>query len=321
MYSSVNPQHVASRKLINVGQSVLLLGGMALLLALLGWAIAGSVGLLVAAGGMVLLLIGPQLSPRVILRMYRTRPLTPHEAPVIYRMLQTLAQRAELVSPPQLYYAPSAMMNAFTIGRRDDAAITVTDGLVRRLSHRELIGVLAHEISHIRNNDTWVMGLAGAVSRLTSILSRMGQVVLLVSIPMLLLGAYSPPWLLLLLLICAPTLSDLLQLALSRRREFDADLDAARLTGDPVGLASALDKLEHHQAGLWERIFLPSRNVPNPALLRTHPTTQERIRRLLALQDGRVSQRPVALPSSPVAARRLLGQALSSPWQTSAGIT
>jgi heat shock protein HtpX len=285
MYTSLNRQRHLNGKLSNLVQSILLLGGMALLLALLGWSIAGSAGLLFVAAGMLLLGMGPQLSPRVLLRMHRARPLTPHEAPGLYRTLHSLAQRAALPSLPRLYYVPSAMMNAFTVGRREDAAIAVTDGLVRGLSHRELTGVLAHEISHIRNHDTWVMSLAEVVSRVTSGLSLGGQILLFVSLPMLLLGASAPPWLFLMLLICAPTLSALLQLALSRTREYDADLDAVGLTGDPMGLASALGKLERSQRGVLARLFLPGAQLPDSSWLRTHPATTERIRRLLRLQD------------------------------------
>jgi heat shock protein HtpX len=288
-------QRLMSRKTTNLVQSVLLLGGMTLLLALLGWFIAGGLGLLVAAGGVIILGLSPQVSPQVILRMYRARQLTPSNAPELFRLVHALAQRAELPHSPRLYYIPSNMMNAFAIGKRSHAAIAVTDGLLRRLNRRELAGVLAHEISHVNNNDIWVMGLADVVSRLTSSLSLGGQFLLLLSLPMMLFGSFSPPWLLFLLLISAPTLSALFQLALSRTREYDADLDAAGLTGDPSGLASALAKLERYQQGFLERILLPGRRIPDPSLLRTHPTTEDRIQRLLSLDDAAISP-PVSHP-------------------------
>ena len=87
-------------------------------------------------------------------------------------------------------------------------------------------------------------------------------------------------------LYLAPTVSNLLQLALSRAREYDADLDAAQLTGDPAGLASALDKLERYQGRFWEDLLLPGRRIPDPSLLRSHPPTEERVRRLLALRPA-----------------------------------
>jgi heat shock protein HtpX len=145
------------------------------------------------------------------------------------------------------------------------------------------------------HGDIWVMGLADVVSRLTSSLSLGGQFLLLLSLPMMLFGSFSPPWWLFLLLISAPTLSALFQLALSRTREYDADLDAAELTGDPSGLASALAKLERYQQGFLERILLPGRRIPDPSLLRTHPTTEDRIQRLLSLDDAAISP-PVSHP-------------------------
>jgi heat shock protein HtpX len=183
-------------------------------------------------------------------------------------------------------------MNAFTVGNRADSAIALTDGLLRRLTMREITAVLAHEVSHVANNDMWVMGLADLVSRITSTLSLFGQMLVLINLPLLMLGGVTLPWLPLLLLVAAPTISALLQLALSRAREYDADLDGAQLTGDPAGLASALQKLERYQGGLLERVLLPGRRIPDPSLLRTHPHTEERVRRLLAL----AGQGPPTLP-------------------------
>jgi heat shock protein HtpX len=176
------------------------------------------------------------------------------------------------------------MLNAFAVGAPNQAAIAVTDGLLRNLTLREVAGVLAHEISHVRSNDLWVMGLADLFSRATSLMSLMGQFLLLLNIPLLLFGQAAINWFVVLLLIFAPNLSALAQLALSRTREYDADLNAARLTGDPEGLARALQKIEHVQGGWLERIFMPGRRVPEPSLLRTHPQTDERISRLLALR-------------------------------------
>jgi heat shock protein HtpX len=184
---------------------------------------------------------------------------------------------------PRLYYVPSSMLNAFAVGRPDDAAIALTDGLLRTLSLRELSGVVAHEISHIRNNDLWIMGLADTVGRLTRLMTLFGVALLIVSLPLWASGAAGLPWLLVLLLLLAPQVTMLLQLALSRAREFDADLDAAGLTGDPAGLASALLELERHQQGLWEQILLPDRRQPQPSVLRSHPPTEQRVARLKSL--------------------------------------
>jgi heat shock protein HtpX len=251
-----------------------------------------------AIGGVVLLTSSQRVSPQMVFRMYRARRLTAVEAPVLLRIVQILAQRGELPITPAVYYIPSTMMNAFTVGQPHNAAIGVTDGLLRRLSQRELAGVLAHEISHVVHRDTWVMGLADVVSRITAAGAMVGQFMLFLAVPLMLLSQYSPPWLLILSLISAPTLSALLQLALSRIREFDADLEAARLTGDPQGLASALAKLEYYQHGFLERIFLPGRRLPDPSLLRTHPTTAERINRLRDLENAEPLPRRPPLPAA-----------------------
>ena len=133
------------------------------------------------------------------------------------------------------------------------------------------------------NGDIRVMGFADTVSRITGLLGLLGQVLLVVSLPLLVLGLETPPLGALLVLLAGPTLSALAQLALSRNREYEADRTAAELSGDPAGLASALEKLERYQGRFWEQVMLPGRRLPDPSLLRTHPPTEERIARLLEL--------------------------------------
>lgn len=277
----------------NLLQSVLLLGGMVLLLAACGGSVAGGEGVLWAllAGGLSLAL-SPRLSPWVVLRLYRAVPLHSLDLPALYAVRDDICAAAGLERAPPLFYIPSPTLNALTVGH-DGAAIALTDGLLRSLTLRELAGVLAHEISHIRNADIWVMGLADTITRLTRVLSMVGLLLLALSLPVMLAGGDEPSWLLIGLLVFAPTLGGLLQLALSRTREFEADLDAAGLTGDPAGLASALSKMERTQGRFWEEILLPGRRIPDPSLLRTHPRTAERISRLLSLQ---VSVRVAAPP-------------------------
>lgn len=266
-------------------QSLLLLLIMAAFLALLGWLLWGRDGLVMLLSvGIVGVLANPAFSPRLIMRMYGARRLAENEAPSLWRAISILSERAGLASPPGLYYVPSRMLNAFAVGSRDQSAIAVTDGLLRQLEMREVIGVLAHEISHIRNNDLWVMGLADLFSRATSVMSLMGQFLLLMNFPLILFSGATINWWAILLLIFAPNLSALAQLALSRTREYDADLNAARLTGDPEGLARALARIERVQGSWLERIILPGRRIPEPSLLRTHPETEKRIARLQALQ-------------------------------------
>ncbi|MDX1488367.1 MAG: zinc metalloprotease HtpX, partial [Acidiferrobacterales bacterium] len=236
--------------------------------------------------GAVILLFGPRASPRLTLKLYGARPLHRVEAPDLYRLIAVLAERARLPRIPELYYVPTAPMNAFAVGTRSEPIITVTDGLLRNLSSRELTGVLAHELSHVRSNDMWVMTLADSVSRLTSWFSLMGQMLLFINLPLILFGGGGISWWAILLLIFAPMISVLLQLALSRTREFDADLDAAQITGDPIGLASALRKLDHYQGGLLRRLLVPGRRrAPDSWILSTHPSTEERIRRLAELAE------------------------------------
>lgn len=266
-------------------QSLLLLAIMAGFVMLLGQLLWGPEGMwMLLWVGMIGVLFSPSFSPWLIMRLYGARPLTPQQAPALWRLVAILGERAGLQAQPALYYLPSQMLNAFAVGSKANAAIGITDGLLRQLDQRELAGVLAHEISHIRSNDLRVMGLADLFSRATSLLSLMGQILLLVNLPLLLFTEATISWFAIALLIFAPHLSALAQLALSRTREFDADLNAARLTGDPEGLARALAKIKQIQGGWLERIFLPGRRVPEPSLLRTHPLTEERIARLHSLR-------------------------------------
>ncbi len=274
-------QHARRNRL----QSVLLLGAMAGFLALLGWLLWGSDGIFILlAIGVIGVLFNPAISPRMVMRLYGASPIDPRRIPALWTVLTRLTERAELPTMPALYYVPSRMLNAFAVGTREHSAIAVTDGLLRQLELREVAGVLAHEISHIRHNDLWVMGLADLFSRTTSLLSLVGQFLLLLNLPLVLFTEVSINWFAIALLILAPSISTLAQMALSRTREYDADLNAARLTGDPDGLARALAKIERAQGGLWERIFMPGRHVPEPSLLRSHPDTRNRIERLIALK-------------------------------------
>jgi len=209
-----------------------------------------------------------------------------------------LAKRAELPSVPSLYYVASSNMNAFAVGRPEDSAITVTDGLLRALNLRQLTGVLAHEVSHIANEDLKVMGLADMVGRLTSLMQSIGFFLMIFGLwqGAGFIGAA-------IVLMLAPTIGTFLQLALSRSREYDADLEAVQLTGDPVGLASALQTLHRQQGNLWESIFVPGGRTPDPSVLRTHPQAEDRIARLMELRadqpdDLRIDEKEMVLPAT-----------------------
>lgn len=288
-------------KIRNILHSILLLAGMVAILGVSAFLIWGPEGVVWAMiGGGLGFLLSPSLPPEWVMRLYGAVAIDRRDAPDLHELVAILARRAELERAPRLFWIPSPILNAFAVGSPANAAIAVTDALLRTLTMRELAGVLAHEISHIRNNDLWIMQLADVMSRFTSLLSWLGQLLLILNVPLLLTGHAAVSWLAVLVLIFAPTIMALLQLALSRAREYDADLDAAGLTGDPAGLASALAKLERYQGRFWEEIFLPGRRIPEPSLLRTHPPTEERIRRLLSLYEAEpaeVIERQIALPS------------------------
>ena len=280
----MNHENIWSHRLRNLLHSVLLLGAMAMLLAWIGQLFFGTAGITLAVVVFTALFTLGRVSPRWALKMHRARPLSPHQAPGLFRLVGELASRADLRTAPGLYLVPSPAANALAVGNTSESAIGVTQGLLKSLNRRELAGVLAHEISHIRHHDLWVMGLAQLLSRMTSHLSLFGQLLLLLTAPAMLLGDYQVPWAALLLLIAAPTVSALLQLALSRTREFEADLGAARLTGDPLGLASALTRLEARQGGWW-RAFFPVARRRESSLLDSHPVAAERVARLRSLVD------------------------------------
>jgi heat shock protein HtpX len=270
----------SSHRLQNALQTLALLAAMAALAGYLGWTLFGQAGLWAAALGPVFALLGNGGSSEMILRLTRARPLAPEHAPGLYRLAGLLAERARLPRMPRLYRVPAPALNAFAAGSRDNPAIALTDGLLASLEPRELAGVLAHELSHLRSNDVWVMTLAAVVGRMTSLMSFFGQILFFILIPISLFTGQGVPLAAIVLLIFAPTISGLLQLALSRTREFDADIAAIELTGDPRGLAAALTRLERQRSGWMQRIFM----ARAPGWLQTHPSTAERIRRLMEIE-------------------------------------
>lgn len=281
-------------RVLNTIHTWLLGAGSLLLLAATAWALAGGTGIVYAVVfGAVTMWLARRVSPQVVLKMYKARPVDRARFPAGVDIVDTLAQRAGLPATPKLYVVPSKMMNAFAVGRRDDSAIAITDALARKLTGRELAGVLAHEISHVAHEDLRVMAFADMVSRFTSLWSTFGIGAALFNLFAMAGGTtIAPvPWPAVLLLVFAPTVGGLLQMALSRTREFDADLGAVMLTGDPDGLASALAKLEKAQGLYWESLMLPGSRQPAPSVLRTHPKTEDRVARLMALKT-RIAAEP-----------------------------
>jgi heat shock protein HtpX len=269
-------------------QTVIILAGMGGLFGLLGWMIFGTTGLLSALVMVFFFfLFTPKVSPWLVLRMYRARRLSYDEAPELFEIVLEFSKKAGLSASPLLYYVPSRMMNAFSVGSAKGSAIALSDGLMRYLGRREIAGVLAHEITHIRNNDLRLHALADLMTKITSLLSFLGQAMIILYLPMAFFSKAYIPLIPIFLLIFAPSLSVLLQLALSRTREFDADIGSAELTGDPMALASALQKMDHYERGMWDIVYLPRRKRSHPSLLRTHPHTKERMERLSALAEHR----------------------------------
>jgi heat shock protein HtpX len=268
----------------NIFHSVTLIIGIGLITALSAYTLLGKEAVIWALIVLVFFsFAGPSAAPEAIMRMFKARPIDPVSGAGLLALVHTLAQRAGLPAVPRVYLIPSATLNAFAIGTPARCVIGLTSGLLERLDEREVSGVLAHEITHVRNNDIWVMSLADILSRLTRFMSFFSVLLFLISVPAWILMKTPVPWVAIGILYFAPTLSSLLQLALSRSREYDADLGGATLTGDPRGLASALNKLERYQGRFWEDFTMPGRRIPLPSVLRTHPETSRRIARLMEL--------------------------------------
>jgi len=255
---------------------------MAAVLTGCSWLLAGPYGAVLAAsilGGA--LVFGTNLSGPAAMRLAGARPLPVDSAPMLYRMVEHLAWKAALPAAPQLYRAPGPGLNAFSAGPPDAATIAVSDGLVRLLTLREMQGVLAHEIAHIAAGDTGLMRLAELFRRVTHTVCGVGLaacLLILFSQP-----GVSIEWWLPWAFALAPTTILLLQLSLSRDREFRADAVAVQLTGDGDALASALIKID--AAIRWNLARLAGRvaGFEPPSWLRTHPAARDRVAKLQSM--------------------------------------
>jgi heat shock protein HtpX len=275
---------------MNTLKTTLLLGAMTGLLLAIGQVLGGRDGMTLA-----LILAGVMnfgawfWSDKIVLRMYNAQPVGPDEAPELYAIVEGLARKAG-IPMPKLYLIPDPALNAFATGRGPShAAVAATVGIVKAMDREELEGVLAHELSHVINRDTLVSTvaatLAGAISFLAhSFMFRGGRD----------RDSGGNPLAGLFVMILAPIAAMLIQLAVSRSREYGADQSGARLIGYPDGLARALAKLKDAS----ERV--PMRNVEpatahmfivNPLsgralgrLFSTHPPLEERIARLMAMK-------------------------------------
>lgn len=260
------------------GLTALLALGLAAPIAILGYAIAGIefswVFLVVAT---VLALVR---APRVPLP--GTYPLSPHEAPGLFTLIESLARRAGLRRPPEVRIVPGGQTNAAATLRGNVPVLVVTEALLSRLDTRRLGAVLAHEISHIAHGDLVLFRVAHIYHLATIVLGFMTAVLAVFTLAADPVGSL---WWMVVSVAVAAT-SRALVAALSRTREFAADLGAARLTGDPGALADALETIEYRPRTWWD--WLMGRRSPmptNPAAdaFRTHPPTTERVRRLSLL--------------------------------------
>ena len=271
-------------KIRNLAQSAILIVSIGLLMSVCAYLIWGPAGIFWALmGAPLFLLFGPTTSPERVMRMHRAEPFDRSEGEGIHALVEALTERARLPTAPQLYFIPSPALNALAVGKPEKASIAITRGMLEKLGVRELAGVLAHEMSHIRNNDLWIMGFAGTMGRLIRALSLIGLLLILLNVPAMMAGTTVAPWVLALLFYSAPMICGLLQLALARAREYDADLEGAKLTGDPAALASALQKSERLRGRFQGASRHRGRAIPQALFLCSHPPTEERVRRLLEL--------------------------------------
>ncbi|MBE5529027.1 zinc metalloprotease HtpX [Laribacter hongkongensis] len=280
-------------------KTTILMAGILALFGIVGGAIGGKGGMLIA------LLLGGGLnlwaywnSDKMMLRMYNAHEVDASIAPEFYGMVAELAQRAGMPMP-RVYIIDEEQPNAFATGRDPQhAAVAATTGILRLLDYRELRGVMAHELAHVRNRDTLISTISATVAGAISALANMAMFASIFSSNRDEEGGTNPI-VMLLVSILAPIAASLIQMAISRTREFGADRIGSEISGDPLALAAALRKIEYYAQGR----YLPAAEahpetaqmmIINPLsgqrsmsdLFRTHPRTEERINRLEAMARG-----------------------------------
>ncbi|MEN3033375.1 MAG: zinc metalloprotease HtpX [Aquificaceae bacterium] len=274
-------------------RSALLLGLLTGIFLAFGSFIGGKSGALIAlimAG--VMNFIAYFFSDKIVLAMSGAKPISPEQAPALYNMVRELSQRAN-IPMPKVYLIPSEQPNAFATGRSpSNGVVAVTSGLLNLLNEREVRGVIAHEIAHIKNRDILVATIAATIAGAIGYLANFLQFSMLFKSedeesqnPLSIVSS-------ILMIIITPIIASLIQLAISRSREYMADEVGAKISSDPLALASALEKIENYIHQIPEHVNPGTAHmyIANPLssgglieLLSTHPSTKKRIERLMRL--------------------------------------
>lgn len=272
----------------------LLMAGLIALLVVLGRAIGGNQGMLLfGAIGVVFNFGAWWFSDRIALAVHRAQPADPTRHARLFELVQELSGRAGLPMP-KVYILPTMTPNAFATGRSPShSAVAVTEGILRLLSPRELRGVLAHELAHVRNRDTLISTIAASIAGLISSVGMMIRWGAIFGMGRSDDDEGGNPIAALALAIVAPIVAMLIQFAISRSREFGADELGAKISGDPDSLADALLRLEagaeaipyEHAGPATAHLFIvnPFSGKSIVRMLSTHPETEERVRRLRRL--------------------------------------
>ena len=277
---------------MNTFKSTLMLVALMLFLVFIGERIGGENGMLIAfAISVAMNFTAYFFSDKIALKMYRAQPVTREQMPRAYEVVERLAAK-DGIPMPKIYMIPSESPNAFATGRNPQhASVAVTHGILGLLDDEELEGVLAHELGHVKNRDILTSSIAATLAGAITMIARMGYWASL-------FGGYGGRGGRdrggglggLLMLIVAPIAASLIQLAISRSREYEADATGAHTTGNPYALASALQKLEDYSKRLPLQatastahlfIIAPLIGGGVGSLFSTHPPTKERIRRLI----------------------------------------
>ncbi|MDQ7988831.1 MAG: zinc metalloprotease HtpX [Candidatus Dactylopiibacterium sp.] len=270
----------------------ILMAGIVALFGVIGAMIGGKQGMILALlfGG-AMNVFSYWFSDKMVLRMYNAQQVDAASSPYLYNMVRELAQRAQLPMP-KVYIINEDQPNAFATGRNpDNAAVAATTGILRMLSERELRGVMAHELAHVKHRDILISTIsatmAGAISALANFAMFFGGRDSE--------GRPANPIASIAVALLAPLAASLIQMAISRAREFEADRGGAEISGDPLALADALHKIDYYARGIpmataeahpetgQMMIMNPLSGSGLRGLFSTHPATEERIRRLRAM--------------------------------------